>query len=152
MEYLLFSLWFMLIHVGSYMFAGIIALRISKDIYEGRQRLMDYLRDMSEEKERKVVEKFVLPGQVVRGFLLSLPLYFLIGPLGELSFLAQFATVFGLLFIYTHVSSAAPCPDNIEGFIYLKERYFSKKAFLKFQMEMVIYSFMASILAAGFLF
>jgi len=152
MEYIMFSFWFMLVHVGAYMLAGILALRISKDIYEGRQRLMDYLRDMSDEKERKVVEKLVIPGQVFRGILLSVPLYFLIGPLGEMAFFPKFGFIFSLLFIYTHISSAAPCPDNVEGFIYLKDRYFSKKAFLKFQMEMVIYSLLASIFAAGFLF
>ncbi len=57
MQYLVFSLWFTLIHVLSYMIAGVLALRISKDIYDGKNRLMDYHRDMSDEKESKHVHK-----------------------------------------------------------------------------------------------
>jgi len=54
---LVFSLWFTLIHVLSYTLAGMLALRISNDIYEGKSRMMDYLRDMSNEKESKHVQK-----------------------------------------------------------------------------------------------
>jgi len=42
MEYLVFSFWFMIIHTAAYMLAGILTLRISKDIYEGKSRLMDF--------------------------------------------------------------------------------------------------------------
>lgn len=152
MQYLIFSLWFTLIHVLSYMIAGMLALRISKDIYDGKSRLMDYLRDMSDEKESKNVHRWLIPGQIVRGLLLSIVLYPILLPLGDLSFGVRFLFFAGLMFVYTHVACAAPCPDNIEGLIYMKERYIKKPSFFKFQFEMVIYSVLVGFLVSFFLF
>jgi len=67
-KYFTFSLWFTLIHVISYMVAGILALRISKDIYDGKNRLMDYHRDMSNANESSHVHKWIIPGQILRGY------------------------------------------------------------------------------------
>lgn len=152
MEYLVFSFWFMIIHTAAYMLAGILALRISKDIYEGKSRLMDYLRDMSVEDESKHVQKWVLPSQLLRGLLMSVVLYPVLAPLGEIAFGLRFAFLAGLMFVYTHLASAAPCPDNIEGFVYMKERFFKKSTFLKFQFEMIIYSLILGFLTSFFLF
>jgi len=152
MQYLIFSLWFTLIHVLSYMIAGMLALRISKDIYDGKSRLMDYLRDMSDEKESKNVHRWFIPGQIVRGLLLSIVLYPILLPLGDLSFGVRFLFFAGLMFVYTHVACAAPCPDNIEGLIYMKERYIKKPSFFKFQFEMAIYSLLLGFLVSFFLF
>ena len=152
MQYLIFSLWFTLIHVLSYMIAGMLALRISKDIYDGKSRLMDYLRDMSDEKESKNVHRWFIPGQIVRGLLLSIVLYPILLPLGDLSFGVRFLFFAGLMFVYTHVACAAPCPDNIEGLIYMKDRYIKKPSFFKFQFEMAIYSLLLGFLVSFFLF
>lgn len=75
--------------------------------------------------------KWFIPAQLIRGLLLSLVLYPIITPLGELSFFLRLVFFFGLVFIYTHIASAAPCSDNIEGFVYLKERYLNKTMFIK---------------------
>jgi len=152
MGYLIFSLWFTLIHILSYMVAGMLALRISKDIYDGKSRLMDYHRDMSDVEESKHVHKWFIPGQVLRGMFLSVILYPILGPLGELAFGLRFGFFAGLMFVYTHLACAAPCPDNIEGFVYMKERYIKKSSFFKFQFEMVIYSLLLGFLASYFLF
>ncbi len=152
MEYLFFSLWFFLIHIISYMIAGMLALRISKDLYEGKSRLMDYHRDMSNHGESKHVHIWFIPGQILRGLLLSIILYPVIGPLGELAFVMRYAFFAGLMFVYTHLACAAPCPDNIEGFVYMKKRYITKSSFFKFQFEMVTYSLLFGFLASNFLF
>lgn len=152
MEYLFFSLWFTMVHVLSYMIAGMLALRVSKDIYEGNSRLMDYHRDMSDDAESKHVHIWFIPGQILRGLLLSIILYPVIGPLGELAFVMRYAFFAGLMFVYTHLACAAPCPDNIEGFVYMKKRYITKSSFLKFQFEMVIYSLLFGFLVSYFLF
>lgn len=148
----MFSLGFTLIHMGVYTFAGAMILKISKEVYEGKGRLMIYLRDMSDQQERRQVEKMFLPAQLLRGILMSLVLYPILPALGELSFALRFAFFGGLMFIFTHLSSASPCPDNVEGYVYLKERYFSKTAFIKFQGEMLLYSVMFAGLAAWLLF
>ncbi|NDL66979.1 hypothetical protein [Anaerotalea alkaliphila] len=43
MRYLIFSLLFAIVHTVAYMAAGMATLAISKGIYEGRGRVMDYL-------------------------------------------------------------------------------------------------------------
>jgi len=113
---------------------------------------MDYLRDMSVEDERKHVQKWVFPSQLLRGLLISVVLYPVLAPLGEIAFGLRFAFLTGLMFVYTHLACAAPGPDNIEGFVYLKERFFKKSAFLKFQFEMIIYSLILGFVTSYFLF
>ena len=152
MNYLIFSFWFTVIHTAAYMVAGMIALKISKDIYDGKSRLMDYLRDMANENESKHVHKWFLPAQLLRGLLMSIVLYPVIGLLGDISFGLRFLFLAGLMFVYTHIACAAPCPDNIEGFVYLKDRYFKKSTFLKFQFEMITYSLLFGLTAGWFLF
>ena len=152
MEYLVFSFWFILIHTVAYMLAGMLAYRISKDIYEGKKRLMDYLRDMSVEDERKHVLKWLVPSQLLRGLLMSVVLYPILAPLGEMTFGLRFAFLVGLMFVYTHLACAAPCPDTIEGSVYMKERFFKKSAFLRFQFEMIIYTLILGFMASYFLF
>ncbi|MGM0421444.1 MAG: hypothetical protein ACQEQG_10730 [Bacillota bacterium] len=140
MEYVKFTLFFILAHSLAYMIAGAIALQISKDIYEKKSRHCDFLRDMSNEREKGYVGKYFLPAQILRGFLLAVVLFPLLGEIKELSFIMQFV-FFGLLvFIYTHLAAAAPFIDNIEGFVYFQKKYLKKKFFIKFQMEMVLYS------------
>lgn len=151
MEYLVFSFWFMLIHTTAYTLAGMLALCISKDIYEGKSRLMDYLRDMSVEDESRHVQKWFIPSQLLRGLLMSVVLYPVLAPLGEMDFGLRFAFLAGLMFVYTHLACAAPCPDNIEGFVYMKEHFFKKSAFLKFQFEMIIYSLILGFVTSYFL-
>lgn len=152
MRYLIFSVWFIIMHTVAYMLAGAVALKISKDIYEGDNRLMTYLKDMSVEDERKYVEKWVFPAQLLRGFLMSLVLYPILLPLGEMDFGLRFIFLFALLFIYTHLVSVSPCPDNIEGFVYMKEKFFRKSSFLKFQFEMISYSLVLAFFSSYFLF
>ena len=151
MRYLIFSLGFTLIHMFSYTLAGAIILKYSKDTYNGKSRIMTYLRDMSSDNESKHVQKFFLPAQFMRGILMSIALYPILGVVGELGFFAKLVFSFSLMFVFTHIASAAPCPDNLEGFVYLKEEFFSKKTFLKFQIEMIMYSSVFAILATLFI-
>lgn len=131
MEYLFFSVWFTLIHSAVYTAAGALALRLSKDLYEEKKRLLDYLNDMSVEAENKHVAKWFLPAQLLRGLLMSVVLYPILGLLGDLSFGLRFAFLAGLMFFYTDLASAVPFPNNIEGFVYLKKRYLKKRDFLE---------------------
>src|SRR6056297_2232348 len=123
MEYILFSLWFTLIHTGTYTLAGMAALNISRDLYEGEQRL-----------------------------LMSLVLYPVMPLLGDISFAARFAFFFGLMFIYTDFAGAVPFPHNIEGFVYMKSRYLQKKMIWKLYFEIIIYSLLFALCTAWLLF
>ncbi|WP_423189833.1 hypothetical protein ACO1PF_02775 [Alkalibacterium sp. f15] len=151
-KYLVFSFWFIIIHTGAYTFAGAIALKLSKDLYEEQKRLIDYVRDMSDENDKKHVEKWFLPAQIIRGLLMSIVLYPILGLLGETSFLLRFIFMGGLMFVYTDVGSAIPFPHNVEGFIYMKPKYLNRKAMGKLYLEMVIYSVTFALLAGWFLF
>ncbi len=152
MDYLIFSLLFALMHAAAYTIAGAFILKRSKDVYEGKARIMDYLRDMRDPEESSHVTKWFLPAQLIRGLLLSFVLYPILPLLSDISIIHRAAYLFGMMFIYTHIASAAPCPDNIEGFVYLRRQYFKKSSFVKFQTEMALYSLLFSIPAAFILF
>ena len=85
MEYLWFTLWFTLLHTMAYTVAGAIALNVSGDLYTERARTLDFLRNMSDVEESGHVQRWFLPAQVVRGVVLSVVLYPVLGPLGDLS-------------------------------------------------------------------
>ncbi len=152
LDYLIFSFLFMVIHIVVYSFAGVVSLKISSDLYRESDRLLDYLRDMSDEEESSHVEKYFFPSQIIRGILLSLVLYPILGLLSEISFLLRFVFLTTLMFIYTDFASAVPFPGNIEGFVYMKSEYVGKESVWKLYFEMMIYSILFGVLAAFFLF
>jgi hypothetical protein len=93
MEYFVFSALFAVIHTVSYTVAGMIALPLSKGLYEGPDRVLDYLKDMAD-----------------------------------------------------------PFPCNIEGYVYMKDRYRGRGVFAKLQAEMLIYSVLLALAVSAFLF
>lgn len=152
MEYIKFSLLFVLVHTGAYFIAGLLAYRISRDLYHGENRLLDFFRDMSDQAENARVAKLTLPLQLLRGLLLSIVLYPIMGLLEDLSYFLRFVFLASLMFVYTDFASAIPFPHNIEGFIYLKERYLKKSAFWKLQFEMIVFSLLFGLVSAWVLF
>ncbi len=139
MEYIKFSLFFILAHTVSYIIAGLIALAISKDIYESKNRHCNFLRDMSDKSESKHVNLFFIPAQFVRAALMSVVLFPLLQTIAGLSFFVTAVFFGGLMFVYTHIAAVSPFIDNIEGFVYFKKEYLKTKFFLKFQLEMILY-------------
>jgi hypothetical protein len=152
MQYLWFTVLFTVVHVIAYTVAGVIALRISKDLYEGEGRVLDYMRDTSDPDEGAKVQKRFFPAQLLRGVLMSLVFYPILGPVGELGAGIRFLFLFGLMFLYTDFASAVPFGSNIEGYVYLKDRYLGRAPFWKFQAEMLIYSTLLGLAGALFLF
>ncbi|MFO7882503.1 MAG: hypothetical protein R6U52_08220 [Kosmotogaceae bacterium] len=152
MDYLVFSLWFTVIHAVAYTVAGAIALNISKDLYEEKERVLDFLRNMSDEKESKHVQRWFLPAQLLRGLILSVVLWPIINLLGDLSFAVRFVFIAGLLFFYTDFASAIPFNNNIEGFVYMKPKYMKLKSFWKLYLETFIYSVIVGAAVSGLLF
>jgi len=152
MEYLVFSLLFIVIHTAAYIVAGVIALKISKDLYEEKNRVLDYMRNMSNPGESLHVQKWFVPAQLLRGLLMSIVLYPVIGFLGELSFGLRFLFLAGLMFIYTDLACAVPFLNNIEGFVYMKSRYVKKELFGKLYLETLIYSVLFALFSAWALF
>ncbi len=153
MQYVIFSSLFIVAHIVAYTIAGVISYRVSQDLYEGDTRLLDFMKDMGNESENASVSKLVFPSQILRGLLLSIVLYPLIGFLGDLSFIVRFLFFAGLMFFYTDFACAILFPHNIEGFVYFKEKYLVRKgAFWKLQYEMIIYTILFGLLASWMLF
>lgn len=152
LEYIRFSLVFMLVHTGAYLAAGLLAYRISHELYHGENRLLDFLKDMSDPTENSRVAKWSLPLQLLRGLVLSIVLFPIMGLLGDLPYGLRFVFLASLMFIYTDFASAIPFPHNIEGFIYMKERYFRKNAIWKLHFEMFIYSLLFGGISSWVLF
>jgi hypothetical protein len=142
----LFSRWFTLIHTVAYVLAGVIALSISKDLYAEKGRRLDFLRDTADERENRLVQRSFIPAQLVRGVLLSVVLFPILGALGEMSVALRFVFLASLTFVYLEVASSIPFPTNIEGWVYMKERYRSLPSVWKLYLEAVLYSL---LLAGG---
>lgn len=155
MEYIKFSLFFVLAHTVSYTIAGVIALSISKDIYESKSRHCDFLRDMSDEDESKYVGVYFIPAQILRGTLMSIILYPLLNSIADFTFLVSAIFFASLMLIYTHIAAVSPFIDNIEGYVYFKKEYLMRKYFMKFQLEMILYCVFFGLLISflmGFVF
>lgn len=152
MDYLYFSLLFTAFHTLAYFLAGIVAYSISSDLYEGEDRLLDFLVSPEEEGAGSFTLKKVIPAQVFRGLLMSVVLYPVLDFLGDLTFGARFLFFAGLMFIYTDLSSAVPFPSNLEGFVYMRDKYTGGNVFWKTQAEMVIYSVLFGLFASWLIF
>ena len=129
MHYLIFIILFVFFHLTSYTLAGALSLKMSKDIYESKQRHCDFLRDMSDKEESRHVTVYFLPAQIIRGLLMSLVLVPLLPAIIQLSLLMRLLFFGGMMFIFTHFAAASPFPDNLEGLVYFKQRYIGKKFF-----------------------
>lgn len=152
MRYIRFSGFFILAHFIAYIIAGVITYRFSKDLYEGKDRLLDFLKDMAIDEHNAEVGKYSLLAQIFRGFLLSIVLFPILNSLEALNFLTRAIFFAGLMFIYTDLASAMPFPDSIEGFVYLKKKYLKASAFWIMQAEMIIYSVTFGLLASWLVF
>ncbi len=153
MQYLVFSGLFIAAHIVAYMVAGAVTFQLYyKPIHGGKGALYeDFLRDTEDPKEKQRIGLLLLPTQVARGLLMSLVLYPVLGYLGGLSFGVQLAFLGGLMFVYTDFCSAVPFSNTLEGVVYMKPR-FIREAFLKTQVESVLYSVLMGLAGALFLF
>lgn len=149
MSILRFCCYFTIAHMVSYTLAGSLALSFSKDIYESKKRLCTFMRDMSNKEESRFVSIAFLPAQIVRGVLMSIVLIPFLDVIYMWQPLRSFVFFFMLMFIYTHLASAAAFMDNIEGLVYFKRKFINIKSFCKFQLEMIIYSTIFSGIMTG---
>lgn len=153
MEYIKFSLLFFVVHTITYYIAGIINYQFSKRLYGGRDQLyQSFLRNMSDPKEAKTVNKKIIPAQLVRALLMSVVLYPVIGFLGELSFGLRFLFMSGLMFVYADFCSAIPFSNTLEGLIYMKPEFVKPRVFWTIQMEAIIYGVIFGLAASWLLF
>lgn len=154
MRYVGFTLGFFAIHLVAYVVAGVLNQQlVSKHIYGGGQALFaGFFRDMDDPDERRRSGRVMVPAQLVRALLMSVVLYPLLGPIGELSYGLRFAVLTGLMFVYTDLASATPFSNNIEGLVYLQPRLTTWDAFWRIQSEAVVYSVLFGGFAAWLLF
>lgn len=154
MRYVWFSLGFFAIHLGAYVVAGVLNQQLlSKHIYGGQQALFaSFFRDMDDPAERRRSGRVMIPAQLARALLMSVVLYPLLGPLGDLSYGLRFAFLGGLMFVYSDLASATPFANNIEGIVYLKPRFTTRDVFWRIQAEAVVYSLLFGSFAAWLLF
>jgi len=153
LSYLIFSLLFTAVHIFSYFLAGLINYQITKDFYGGENGLFtSFLRDTSKEEEISRINRLNIPAQIIRGLLMSVVLYPILGILGELSFTIRFVFFAGLMFIYADFASAVPFSNTIEGLVYMKKPFVRREIFLKISFEAVVYSVLFGLLATWLLF
>ena len=154
MEYVWFSLGFVAIHLGAYIAAGALTLQFTKDLYTGGDGALfgSFLRDVGAPEEKTRQGLVMWPAQVARGLLMSIVLYPILEPLGELSFAARFGFLAALMFVYTDLAAASPFSNNIEGLVYMKNKFVRPSVFWRIQSEALLYSAVFGALAAWTLF
>jgi hypothetical protein len=152
-DYVWFSVWFTLIHLGAYIVAGVVSLRFTRDLYQGDDALFaPFLRDVGEPAEKQRQGIVMWPAQMARGVLMSLVLYPILTPLTELSFLMRFGFLAGLMLVYTDIAAATPFSNTIEGLVYMKRRFVRPNVFWRIQSEAVAYSLLFAGFAAWLVF
>jgi hypothetical protein len=152
-DYVWFSLWFALIHLGVYIVAGVVSLRFTRDLYQGGDALFaPFLRDVGEPAEQQRQGMVMWPAQLARAVLMSVVLYPILGSLADLSFGVRFGFLAGLMFVYADLAAATPFSNNIEGLVYLKRRFVRAEVFWRIQSEAIIYSLLFGSLTSWLAF
>ncbi|MFW6040521.1 MAG: hypothetical protein ACOC85_01655 [Thermoplasmatota archaeon] len=145
-KYLIFSLGFIITHTFIYIIAGIVTYPL---VHKGHPIYDYYLRKEEEEKGWSKAMRLLLPAQLLRGFLFSLVLYPIMGYMNEFSLLMSFLFLFGLLYVFSGFASHIPFPGNIEGSVYVREKF--QKSWWKFHIEDLIYCPIVAFVVAWFL-
>jgi len=151
-QYIRFTIIFILAHLISYLVMGGISYQLFyKPFWEGQNPLFaPFMRTIIEPELWKHTTVWQIPGQILRGLLMSIVLYPVLNKIIELSFIRRYLFIGGLLYIFAHFASSAPSPANIEGFIYMRPE-FVNAFFLKGQPEMIMYSLFAGFLISRFM-
>lgn len=151
--YIRFVLVVIVAHTVGYLFSGGISYQfITKPLWEGPDPLLSaYLRTPGNADLWRFAMIWQIPGQLLRSLLMGLALLPLYGSLKEWTAFKKFLFFSVLLFVFTHLSAAAPSPANIEGLVYVKPE-FIQLGFVKMQAEMILYSLMAGWIFSKFAF
>jgi hypothetical protein len=146
-----FVLVIIIAHTIAYLIAGGLAYQfITKELWEGEHPLLSqYLRTPGNEDLWTFAMTWQIPAQLLRSVLIALALLPLQTHLKEWSFSRRLLFFSILLFVTTHLSSAAPSPANIEGLVYMRPE-FIQSGFLKMQVEMILYSIIAGWIFAKY--
>ena len=145
---LIFTSIYTLSHVVTYYIIGALAyMLITKQFYSGETPTFIFMRTESNPELWSHAMLWMLPGQILRGILMSLPLLLIINPIMSFSKIKRALFISLLYFVFSHLSAAGPTTSNIEGFIYFKPEYFTPSIFLLTQPEIILQS-----LGLGFIF
>jgi len=135
------------IYTVAYLVAGAIAYQLlTKQFYVGDDPIFTaYLRSESNPAEWAHTNLWLVPGLLLRAFLISLVLLLFIETLKKMTFWRRTGALFLLLFILIHIAAAAPSPANIEGLIYMKPELTGVTSFLLTQPEMLAQSLLFAL-------
>lgn len=152
-EQIRFLIVVVLSHTFAYLVAGGFSYQlITKPMWEGPSPLLAaYLRTPGNPELWNFAMTWQIPAQLLRGLLLGLALLPLFETLKAWNWLKRFTFLAVLLFVFTHFASAAPSPANLEGLVYIKPE-FVQLGFFAMQVEMVLYSLLAGLFMAKWLY
>ena len=152
-EHIRFIFVIILAHTFAYLLAGGLSYQLfTKPLWEGQAPLLSaYLRTPGNSQLWNFAMTWQIPGQLLRALLMGLVLLPLFDTLQQWSVLKRFSFLSALVFVFTHLSAAAPSPANIEGLVYIKPE-FVQLGFFLMQIEMILYSLLMGFIAAKWLF
>ena len=149
-ESTMFTLKVTLLFMVSYLVIGAIAYQlVTKQFYVGENSIFTmYLRSESNPDQWKHVMQWQFPMLFLRSLLIAFVLLPFVAALRGFSFKKCVGTLFAMVFVLTHLSSAAPSPGNIEGIVYMRPELMNIKVFLLTQIEMILQSLIFAFGAA----
>ncbi len=128
-----------ILYVLAYFVSGAIAYPLlTKPFYMGSDPFFNFLRNEQNAIEWSHTMTWMLPVQLLRGALIVSAFLPFRETLRTRHYWPRTWIIAGVLFVLFHLASVAPSPSNIEGFLYLKERYFGLRPFLLTQPEMIL--------------
>ncbi len=83
---------------------------------------------------------------------MSIVLYPILEPLGDLPFGLRFAFLGGLMLVYADLASAVPFSNTIEGLVYMKKPFVRKDVFWTIESEAILYSLIFGFFSSWLLF
>lgn len=141
---------FMAVHVLSYFLAGAFFYQwLTKPFYQGQGAeaiFKTFMRTESEPLLWKHVMTWQIPGQILRGLLMGWALLPFLKVLRGWRYWKRVWVLFGIYFVFSHLSATGPTTGGIEGLIYLRPEIMNPRIFLAVQPEIIL---QALVLALG---
>lgn len=143
-----FCLKFMITHILTYFVVGALAYQlITKNFYQGADAIFRvFMRTEFDPFLWDHVMIWLFPGQIVRGLLMGSALFPFIEILKNWKYWKRVWTLFGIYFVFAHLSATGPTASNIEGLIYLRPEIINLKIFFATQPEIIIQGFILAML------
>ena len=148
-RFFVFTIKVIIAHVVTYFTIGAISYTfLTKQYYVGPNPIFStFMRTQADPTLWRHVMVWFVPGQVLRGFLIALVLYFFFDTLMNWGFWKRYLSISSLYIVLGFWAAAVAAPGTIDGMIYMRPEITSY-VHLKVQPEILIQGLLLGLLIA----